>query len=143
MKDKSKLITVLRWIGILPLSFVAMFLTNILIKILTNFDLNFGGFEDRSSFMYILFEYIKNDIIGNVVVCAVFVIVGYFIAPKFNLIVALILMIIGLCVVSVSMFIENFINNDYLGNIPLVASLFGFVIGYLFTIQKEKYEKDA
>lgn len=141
MKDKSKLITVLRWIGVLPLSIAGMFLANILSRMLTNYDLNFGGFEDRSSFMYILFEYIKNDIIGNVFVCAVFVIIGYFVAPKYNIIVAMILMIIGLCVVSVSIFIENFINNDYLGNIPLVASLFGFVIGYLFTIQKEKYEK--
>ena len=122
------------WIILLPASIFALITGNLLGELLCSLEHLFwgnnGGLEDLFN------TYILNPFQTNTISSFAFVFTGYFLAPKHKQTVGLIMMIILLCVGSISMFVVNFIDIDYMKNIGIIFAMIGAVIGYLYAKSK-------
>jgi hypothetical protein len=129
--EKKLIKNILRWISILPLSFLGMFLSYALSKIINT--LTTSRYIDPDSWLNIIFI----EIISNLLSGAAFVFIGFKVAPNKQKIVAIILTILYFLISCISIYITNFITKEYLDNIGLISGIIGSIACYI-SIHKEE-----
>ncbi|MFA5829666.1 MAG: hypothetical protein WC843_04180 [Candidatus Gracilibacteria bacterium] len=125
---------VLLWVAVLPASLVSMMLSFGLWRILHN--LTAARYIDTNSWLNIFFI----EIMSNLIAGAVFVFIGYKIAPNNQKNTAIVLTALLLLVGGSSLFIVNFMSKEYFSNTGIIAGLFGS-IACCISIYKGEFDK--
>ena len=124
----------LLWIAVFPASLAGMILSFGLWRIFHN--LTASRYIDTNSWLNILFV----EIMSNIIASAVFVFVGYKVAPNNQKIVAIILTALLIIVAGSSLFIVNFMTKEYFTNIGIMAGIFGSIVCCV-SIYKGEFDK--
>jgi len=111
----------IRWIVVLPLSFLGLILSFGLLKIIHN--ITSYGYIDPNSWLNIFFI----EIMSNLISGAIFVYIGFKVAPTQQKIVAIVLTILLFSISVISLFIVNFIEKDYFSNIGIISGIVGSI----------------
>jgi uncharacterized membrane protein YjjP (DUF1212 family) len=123
LKNMNKKIkNILLWISVLPASIASMMLSFVLYRLI--FLISASRYIDTNSWLSIFFL----EIMSNAIAGAVFVIVGYKIAPNNQKVTAIILTALLLLVSGSSFFIVNFMQKEYFSNIAILAEVVGSII---------------
>ena len=111
----------IRWIAVLPLSFLGLILSFALWKIIHN--ITSYGYIDPNSWLNIFFI----EIMSNLISGAAFVYIGFKVAPTHQKIVAAVLTFLLVSISLISLFIVNFIEKDYFSNIGIISGIVGSI----------------
>ncbi|SOU87090.1 hypothetical protein [Tenacibaculum dicentrarchi] len=124
--------TILRWIGVLPIAVLSTFIINIIWSLLLLI----------SPALYIednfLWKLVFVDILSAVLSGASFVYFGVYIAPNFKKETALILTIIFGIMSGISFFAANFLTSEYFSNISIISGIVGAISCYFELLKTEK-----
>lgn len=111
----------MRWILVLPLSFLGFILSFGLWKIIHN--ITAYGYIDPNSWLNIFYI----EIVSNFIAEAVFVYIGFKVAPTHQKITAIVLTILLFLISAISLFIVNFITKDHFSSIGIISGIVGSI----------------
>ncbi|MBU1180314.1 hypothetical protein KJ885_05200 [Patescibacteria group bacterium] len=124
----------LLWITVIPASLAGMILASLLWRIIH--ILTTARYLDLNSW----FNIIMVEVVSNIIAGAVFVFIGYKIAPNNKKTVAIILVALLIVLAGSSFFIVNFITKEYFTNIGIISAIFGSIVCYI-SIYKGEFDK--
>lgn len=130
----TRLLTIIRWIILLPASIVALFLTNTIVKEI--YQITAAKYVDSDSWLTLIFF----DVISYGVAGIAYVLVGYFIAPNGKKVTSIILAGIILLVSGAALFVTNFITKDYYSNLGIICTNVGSIMACVVIFTNEKVE---
>jgi uncharacterized membrane protein len=123
---------VLKWVGVLPISVLAMVLASIIWNLL--FKLSTLLYFADESWISLIFSEIMSSLVG----VAAFIYSGVTVAPSHKKETALVLTVLISLFCGASLLFINLISREYFHNLSVISVLIGAVVCYLEIVKKEK-----